>query len=213
MILLLGASWLTGCVHQPSVSGQWQEGAPRDQSFQRVLIVGMSPNFNQRCHFEYTLVRQVTSPAVVAEASCDFIKSTDQLTRESVERAVASTNADAVLTTRLVAGSLAMKEGAGRDAQGSARYKATGFGYEPAYYGYRGGVYDVPVTYAEFVTSPSISTLQGEVHIATKLYETRGASLVYSMDTKASGFESRESALADITPAIAGRLRSDGVLR
>ncbi len=47
----------------------------------------------------------------------------------------------------------------------------------------------------------------------TSVYETRGATMVYSVETKAKNLESREQALVDITPAIAERLRRDGLVR
>lgn len=205
-VLTIGAAWLAGCA-QTSVRSAWQDNVPRNQSFKRVLVIALSPNFNQRCAFEFSLVSQIVNGAQVAMASCDYIKSDDKLTRESVERAVASSGADAVLTTSLVTGDLGAKEGGGRDSRGGGYYKATGFGYATDYY----GVYGIPVTYGAFVESPSITTVQGEVHLLSKLYETKGAKLLYTMDTNAHALESRESALMAITPEIADRLRRDGL--
>jgi len=34
---------------------------PRNQSFARVLVVGVSPESNQRCEFEHTLVARIKS--------------------------------------------------------------------------------------------------------------------------------------------------------
>jgi hypothetical protein len=63
--------------------------------------------------------------------------------------------------------------------------------------------------YGTFVTSPSITTLQGNVHVMSRLFETQGAKLIYTVDTKAKDLESRDEALLDITPAIAARLRQE----
>ena len=54
MLYLLGAALFAGSVQaRTTVKGTWQEGAPRKQSFSRVLVVGVSPNVNQRCAFEF----------------------------------------------------------------------------------------------------------------------------------------------------------------
>jgi hypothetical protein len=207
MWLLLAGAWLAGCAGQPSVKSAWQGNAPRNQTFRRILVVGVSPNYNQRCAFEFSLVSQLKRGPVVAVPSCDLIKSDDPLTRASVERAVATIDADAVLTTNLVASDWGTKEGAGRDSRGGGYYKATDYGYAFNYYGY-----GVPVTYGQFVESPSITTVHGQAHVVSKLYEAHGASLVYTVDTKASELESHQSFLLEVPPAIADRLRRDGLV-
>ena len=59
----------------------------------------------------------------------------------------------------------------------------------------------------------SITTVRGEAHITSKLYETRGATVVYTVDTKVRNIESRAEGLAAITAPIGKRLRKDGVIR
>jgi hypothetical protein len=127
----------------------------------------------------------------------------DPLTRESIEAAVAAKNADAVLATSLISRSWDMQDGGTRDTQGFAVYKAT-----DSYY----GVYGTVVA-ADFQTSASVTTLQGEVHVTSKLYETRGATVVYTVDTKVRNIESRAEGLAAITAPIGKRLRKDGLIR
>jgi hypothetical protein len=43
MLCLIGAALVSGCAQQPQVKGAWQDGAPRKQSFTKVLIVGVTP--------------------------------------------------------------------------------------------------------------------------------------------------------------------------
>jgi hypothetical protein len=209
LLLLLGAAWLSGCVSQASSRGAWQEGVPRDQSFKRILVVGVTPDVNQRCAFEFFLASQIRSDSVKAIASCDAVTKKDPLTRESIEHAVAAQQADAVLATTLVSRDWGAEEGRGRDSRGGGTYKATDSGYATGYY----GAYGVPVVYGEFQTAPSIITLKGEVRVESKLFETRNATLVYTMETIARDLESRDAGLAAITEPIADRLRRDGLIR
>ena len=207
LLLLLAGAWLAGCAGQPSVKSAWQGDASRKQTFHRILVVGVSPHYDQRCAFEFSLVSQLKRSAIVAVPSCDLIKSDEPLTRAGVERAVASINADAVLATNLVASGWDAKEGAGRDSRGGGYYKASDYGYAFNYYGY-----GVPVVYGQFVESPSITTVHGQVHVASKLYETQGASTVYTVEVKVGELESFQSFLLAVPPEIADRLRRDGLI-
>jgi altronate dehydratase len=209
LLLLLGAMCASGSVQAAKVTSKWQDNVPHNQSFTRVLVVGVSPNLNQRCAFEYLLASQMNSESVKAVRSCDVVTKKDPLTLESIQQAIESYKADAVLATSLVTREWDTNEGGSRDTRGSALYKATGSGYATGYY----GVYGVPVIYGEFVTAASITTVTGEVTVTTKLYETRGATLVYSLNTKAKDIETRDSGLSEIAEAIADRLRRDKLIR
>lgn len=202
-LLLLSAGWLAASPSYASVTGAWADDVARDQSFSRVLVVGISPNLNQRCPFERTLASKLKSANTVAIVSCDVMPLQAPLTRETIEAAVAEQNADAVLTTSLVAQEWEAKEGGTRDTRGDAYYKAT-----DSYYGVYGSV-----VAADFRTSAPITTIQGNAHVTSKLYETRNATVVYTVDTKVRKIESQDEGLAAIASPMAKKLRKDGVIR
>jgi len=200
---------LSACTQPVRVDGSWGEGVPRDQSFSKVLVVGVSPDVNQRCAFEEDLANNLREASVVARASCRELGVKEPLTRENIERAVASFGADAVLATRLVQAGMGLAEGGTTETRGDAYYKPIGYGYETGYW----GAYGVPVVYGAFQTAPSVISLQGTATIVSTLFETRGATPVYIVETRAQGFESREQGLTLVTPAIAERLVRAGVVR
>jgi hypothetical protein len=202
-LLLLGAGCLAASASHASVKGAWSDNVAHDQSFSRVLVVGVSPDFNQRCAFEYSMAAKIRSANTVAIVSCDVMPAKTPLTRESIEAAVAAQNADAVLATSLLSQAWGTEDRGTRETRGTAQYKAT-----DSYY----GVYGTVVA-AEFQTSAPITTMTGEAHITSKLYETRGATVVYTVDTKVRRIESRSAALAEITPPIGKALRKDGLIR
>ena len=202
-LLLLSAGWLSAAPSHASVTGAWSDNVSRDQSFSRVLVVGISPDRNQRCAFERSMAAKIQSATTVAIVSCDAIDANDALTRESIEAAVAAKNADAVFATSLIARAWDVQDGGTYDTRGSAIYKAT-----DAYY----GVYGTVVA-ADFQTQGSITTVKGEVHVTSKLYETRGATVVYTVDTKVRNIDSRSEGLAAITAPIGKKLRKDGLIR
>jgi hypothetical protein len=197
-------------MRQVRVDGDWEKDAARDQSFARVLVVGLSPHAGTRCDFESFMATQLRSTGVDAKASCSLMNTSDPLTRESIEAVVAEYGADAVLTTVLVQADLGADTGGGRDTRGAGYYKPTDIGYDYYYGGY--GVYGVPVVYGEFRTAAPIMTVEGDVSIRSMLYATRDATLVYQLNTTASDLRSRDNALGTITPPIAEQLQKAGLL-
>ena len=129
----------------------------------------------------------------------------EPLTRENVERAAASVQADAVLATRLVSSGTGHGEGSGEDTRGVSVYKATDFAY---------GAYGMPVTYVDFQTAPPLTSLTSSLHVVTQLYETHCATLIYTVDTitKSQEIDSTEGTLAAITAPTADRLRRAGLI-
>jgi len=209
LLLLAAVAALPGCAQQVRVNGSWQDDVARDQAYTRVLVVGVSPDYNQRCAFETFLALQIRSESTTVITSCRAMSSKDPLTLENIERVIAEHQVDAVLATSLVASKIGAQEGGSSETRGDSYYKAVGIDYWSGYY----GAYGMPVVYGEFQTAPPITTVTGEVEILTKVFETRGATLVYELNTKARDLESRESGLAIITGPIAERLRKDGLVR
>jgi hypothetical protein len=211
ILLLLLAIFLTGCIRNARVDGNWEDGASRDQTFTRVLVIGLSPYASGRCDFESFLTTQIRATGAEAKASCNLMNTSDPLTLESIHEVVVEYGADAVLTTMLVQSEMGEKEGGDRETRGSLYVKATGTGYENFYRGGY-GVYGVPVVYGEFRKAPVITSVDGEAEIRSMLYSTRDRTLVYKLDTKAKDLRSRDTALAAVTPLIAKRLQSEGLL-
>jgi hypothetical protein len=209
LVLMLGSGAVTGCASGPSASGAWTDGSTGARSYSRVLVVGVSPDINQRCPFERMLAGRLKSSTTEAFASCDAVAQRNPLTRESIEAAVAAKNADVVVATSLVARDWELQQGGTADTRGGGMYKATGSGWATGYY----GLYGVPVIYGEFQTAPSALTLQGEIRLTSRVYDTADKKLVYTIDTVARDIETREQAAHEISIAISDRLRKDGLVR
>ena len=211
VFIVLGFALLAGCTRAVQVESTWPEGVPSEQSFKNVLVVGVTTSYNLRCRFERIMAASLRSDTVKATASCSLMSSKDPLTRDGVIPIVAATGADAVLVTELLGGKARMVEGGTSEARGKAYYKPTGYGYAYNYSYY--GAFGLPVTYVDFTAEQSAFTLERSVAIATNLYETRDARLVYSMQTTANDMESREEVLDVVTLSVAERLRHDGLVR
>jgi hypothetical protein len=222
LLAILGVVCLSSCAqNQVKVESAWQDNAPRNQTFTRVLVVGASPDVDARCAFEWAMVAHVRSETVQAVASCDSMSLKEPLTRETIERAVAKLGADSVLATSLVAVKYSAQEGGGASTRGAGYYKAAESGpvavvTGPYYGGYYGGygVSDANVIYGSYQTAEPLTSITGQAHVSTHLYEAAGKTLVYSLDTrvKAQDLESHASGLAIVSAAVADRLRKDGLI-
>jgi hypothetical protein len=205
--LLTLTVWLCGC-SGVSVKGSWQEGAPRNQTYTSLLVIGVSPDRDLRCAFESDFVSQLklVSASTTVISSCSQMSAKEPLTRENVERVAAAVHADAVLATRLVSMNIGHGQGNGDDTRGDSVYKDTDFAY---------GAYGMPVTEVEFQTAPPLTSLTSSLHVVTKLYATHGATLIYTIDivTKSQEIDSTEATLLTITAPTANRLRRAGLIR
>ena len=63
---------LVGCTGKASVKSNWIDNAARSQTYSRLLVVGVSPDYGPRCNFEFWMVRDLRSAGVPADASCDL---------------------------------------------------------------------------------------------------------------------------------------------
>lgn len=208
LALLATATITAGAADAPVVKPGWQPGSDRGQTFHRVLVVGVSPDVQQRCPFERFVVSRLQSASTVAMASCDTVVEVDPLTRESIAGAVKIMDADAVIATILVSREWEAEQGGGRDTRGSHGYKATDAGMTTGYY----GAYWIPVVYGDFQNAPPITTMQGSAEVRTGVFRIGDAKLVYAQETKAKKFESRDQALSAIAKGIVDKLRKSGVV-
>ena len=140
-LLMLGAAWLCGCATGSSATGAWQASASGHQAIKKVLIVGISADFTQRCAFEWSMASQINTGSTLAFDSCDSMTSKDPLTRANIEKVVASDQVDAVLTTAVVSMQLGGQKGNTRDTRATPYYQVTGQGFVTGDLGY----YGVPV--------------------------------------------------------------------
>jgi hypothetical protein len=206
---VVAALAVPGCA-QTTVSSQSHGAAPVGAPYARVLVVGISPDEKFRCRFERFLAAKINSEGTKSVASCDAVDQVVPLTLESIQKAVDWLKVDAVVATSLVDREWSTEERTGRDERGTANYKATDAGI--GYYGGWYGVYGVPVVYGEFVATPPVTTLSGTAELTTKVYATKGPTLVYSIDTKVKKQDWVDRSYSGVTVPITDRLRRAGLI-
>jgi hypothetical protein len=209
-LLVLCAAWLSGCAGSSSETGAWQASAPQHPQFSRILIVGISADFTQRCSFEFSLASQFTGSSTQPIVSCNTMTPKQPLTRANIESVAKAQNADAVLTSAVVSMQLGSHQGNTRDTRPTPYYQVTGTGYVTGAL----GAYGVPVAFVQLDTTASIPMITSDIHILTKLFDVKDATLVYTTDTvaKSDDMQSSSASIENITGLIGNRLRKDGVI-
>src|SRR5271167_1387749 len=138
MLRILCVAWLSGCAGSGSVNGAWQSNP--HPVFSRILIVGISTNFDQRCAFEFAMASWFSGSSTQPVASCNSMLPKEPLSRANIERVVLAEHADAVLTTAIV--SMQVSEQAGYTVP---YYQVVGQGYVTGPL----GEYGVPVAFVQ----------------------------------------------------------------
>src|ERR1700741_4874622 len=90
---VLGAAFaamtvLAACTGRPVVKSNWVDNAARAQTYSRLLVVGLTPDYTQRCNFEFWLVRDLRSEHVQAEPSCGYMTKDDPFNRDAIVKTV-----------------------------------------------------------------------------------------------------------------------------
>ena len=216
IIVPLGLALLAGCAAERpvTVESMWIEGAARDQQFNNLLIVGVTPNYNPRCNYEILVASFLRTNGVTATASCTHLDSTDPLTVDSVAPIVDKLGIDAVLVSELVGRDDDLVEGGSSEQRGEAYYKPIGYGYvypRPYYYGGYYGSFGLPVTYVKFTAEQSAFGVETSVIVASNLYETNDAQRVFSVQVTAEK-QTMDQVLHSLATSVADRLRRDGLV-
>ena len=208
-LLMAAAAWLCGCSGN-SAKGTWQDSAANRPTFSRILIVGVSKDFTQRCSFEFSMASQFAGSSTVPVVSCNTMMPNDPLTRANIERVAAAGHADGVLTSALVSMQLSGHQGNTSDTRATPYYQVSGEGWVTGDL----GAYGIPVAFVQLESTPSIPMISDDIQVVTKLFDVKDATQVYMMQTqaKSSDMQSTSSTIETITGLIGDRLRRDGVI-
>ncbi len=208
-LALLALACAAGCAGSSGSTSNWASGAPRETTYSRVLVVGVSDSEDNRCMFENFLADQLTSPSTQVIQSCDQARPVTPPTQESVARMVAATGADAVLATRLVGAQATTQNDGSRDNRGGYYFKAEGTTDAEGPWGF----YDLPVVYGQYENQSSLSLLEGKFTVSSKFYSTQKSMLVATISTTVKDSDTSDNAIAAVAEAIADRLRRDGLAK
>jgi hypothetical protein len=207
---------LNACSRPTQMVSTWHEQSGSAHPYTRILVVGVSESSGQRRRFENTMKAVLEQAGNTAWASHRLMPSDEPLKRDSVEKIVESTGAEAVAVTRLANHEVTGKEVELKTGAGTkpAQRKATDFFQ-----------YDYNVQYDHNVDQQAFRddndvyekagyvVMESTVTLSTDIYETSQGNLVYTVETTTYEKESEYEIVNEATRAIARRLKTDGLIR
>lgn len=194
---------LSACSRPTAVSPTWQEQPSSDAlkaaPFDRVIVIGISQNSNQRRRFENEMTARLKNSGTTAWPSYTSLEPGAAINRENVLKATEKLSANAVLVTRLANNKVSTK-----DVDERTEVESTPESQTPI------GIFRRD--YKEY-EEPGYVVVKYNVSLISEFYAVKGAQLLYSIETTTYDKETEFDVLDDVTKAISKQLRKDGLIQ
>jgi hypothetical protein len=205
--VVLLALLLGGCMSATHVRSTWHEPEGSRGPYGKILVIGVSDIAKRRRSFEESMIGDITSSQTRGWSSLRQMGASQPINRETLTPIVKALGADAVLVTRLVSRKVIPNETESRTEMQSRQQAPSDL--------------NNPDNIARLFTyqyqeheEPGELRARSQVIVDTQLYEANdGGKLVYSMTVDTTFTETEGDVMAEISTAIANRLRADNLIR
>jgi len=197
---LLGATALLGCSTADRVVRLYENPDFVGGPFTNVLVVGVHEDADARRRFESSVAGSIREGDTNATPSLNFMRSTDEISRDSIVEIVEREDFDAVLVTRLVDLDIQIERREGRSTAQAQRRD------------------DLPLVdffrydYVEY-QDPMTSTAVRTVVLVTDLYNVADESRVWSVESTSIQKDSVYDLVNGISDALVSALTRDNLIR
>lgn len=210
LLIFLAVVMLAGCASVSLVDSWKDAGAPAKQ-YQKLLVVGVAEKMQMRQVFEEVFSAEIRKKGVTAIRSYLVMGAGEKPSRETLEKAVRSSGADGVITTRLVS----LK----KDTEVHTGYVMTDRGFtNPRFHDpvvfpadlY--GFYGATVSYATFAHQSVDVTMSTVATIETNLFDAGTGRLVWSGTTSAVKPEGIITVTGELAHVVIRAMASEGLI-
>ncbi len=178
----------------------WKDEAYEVEHFDKILVVGNSPNPSVRNAFEKQLKEKIEKKGVIAISSLEVLPKEEEITKEAFYKYFKNESIDAIIITRLVE----LKETA--DFIEGETYVQPVSGYYGGFYSYYHSVYrEVP--------DPSHFQTEKVYKIETNLFKVDGEKLVWHALSEAYNPKDALEIIDNLAKNIAKKLSEEGYIR
>lgn len=191
---------LLGCSTSDRVVRLYEDPEFVGGPFTNILVVGVHEDADARRRFESGVASSIREGGTSATPSLNFMRSTDEISRDSIVEIVERESFDAVLVTRLVDLNVQVERREGRSTAQAQRRD------------------DLPLVdffrydYVEY-QDPMTTTAVRTVVLLTDLYNVADESKVWSVESTSIEKESVFDLFNGIADALAGALAADDLIR
>jgi hypothetical protein len=197
-IVVIGFLILSACKTQ--MGSTWKDEAYEVEHFDKILVVGNSPNTSVRHAFERELTEKISKKGVTAISSLEVLPVDEEISRETFLKYFKDENIDAVLVTRLV------------DLKETAEF-VEGETYVQPVSGYYGGFYTYYHSVYREVPDPSHFQTTKVYQIETSLFKVEGEKLVWHALSEAYNPTDALEVIDDLAKNIAKKLTDEGYFK
>lgn len=197
-LALLGLAVGTGCAQQTEVIRIHEDADLQGRSFSRFVVAEMSPSGVDRRQFEHIVAAALRAESVAAVARTADQADAARLTREALQEAARSADAEVVLLTRIasVETETTMREG---KVEVLAECRQ-GDIYDPFLYDY------------DEIRSPDTIEISHTVTVIASLYDPGDGRRLWTIQSTCFDRQSREEFMIEEAQTIVRHLRRDGLL-
>ncbi|NIW24811.1 MAG: hypothetical protein GWN29_09730 [Gammaproteobacteria bacterium] len=191
---------LLGCGTSSRVVTLYENPEFTGGPFTNILVLGVHEDADARRRFESGVASAIREGGTSATPSLNFMRSTDEISRDSIVEIVETENFDAVLVTRLVDLDIQIERREGRSTAQAQRRD------------------DLPLVdffrydYVEY-QDPMTSTTVRTVVLVTDLYNVADESKVWSVESTSIQKDGVYELINDISGALASALTRDNLIR
>ena len=186
------------CAPQTEVVKMYDDPARASKTYERLLVVAISSDYNQQQRFENEIVQRLRREQVDATPGHTHFNTSDGLLQEDIDRAATAVGADGILITHVVS-----VESSIEMVEGRVEIESTCRGGDPVDF----FLYDHKV-----VREPDSVKLAHTVIVITNLYDAGSQDRVWTIQSTCFEKTSMSAVLLEEAKAIVRQLRIDQLI-
>ena len=199
-VLLISAVLILLSCANTKLSHSWVE-PDNKKSYNDLLVIGLGESQQTRRAYESYFVEELRANDTEAEASYKLIKSSEEIERVTVQKAIEGLEVDGVIITHMVAvdEETVYRSGASHAYVGHGGYGRGMYGYYPHVNSY--------------VTSPGYYTTHETYTLETTLYDIETEELVWTARSRTFSPESVDEVIVDLTKLLIKDLKEKNLIK
>ena len=199
-LLAVSVALLVSSCANTKISQSWVE-PDNKRSYNDLLIIGVGESQQNRRAYESHFVEELRANGTEAEASYKLIPSSEELNRQTVDKAIKGMEIDGVIVTHLTA------------VDEETIYRPS-MDYMPMYGGgYYGGLYSYYPHVNTYVSRPGYYSTHETYTLETNLYDVESEELVWSARSRTFSPESVSEVINDLTKLLIKDLKEKDLIK
>jgi hypothetical protein len=194
--IAIACAVMISCATKTELSGVWKSDSAAALSMNQMLVIGIAENDVKRRSFEDGFAAALAEQGVDAVPSYRVLPNPEQLSKESIQRAIRGHGFQGVVATQLV------KVDEREKYVPPTTYVTPGY-HGRGLYGYYGRGYEV-------VHQPGYTVHTTIVRLETHLYDASSAELVWAAHSDTLNPSSIDDGIESVTEKLSKRLAADG---